>query len=269
VTRTGIKRLFIASVAMAGLTAGGAVACGPDTDCRVGERSYRIVMPEGGAQGAIVFAHGYRGSADAEMRNPALTGLAAELGVAVAAVQAAGPDWQLPGAPGSGARAGLDETAYFDAVAADMKQRFGIDRTQTVVAGFSSGAMMVWHLACQRGGVYAGYVPMSGTFWEPVPQSCPGGPVNLIHYHGAQDPVVPLAGRQIKDAHQGDVNAAVEMMARVGGFQPVAVAPEEGLDCTRREDAAGHLLELCLFEGKHEMRVGYLVRAWRALMGRG
>ena len=67
--------------------------------------------------------------------------------------------------------------------------------------------MMVWHLACYRGASFAGFAPMSGTFWEPVPETCPTGPVNLIHYHGTKDPVVPLTGRQIdpgRDAHHAE-----------------------------------------------------------------
>lgn len=50
-----------------------AFACGPDTNCQLGDRHYRIAMPEGhdGVThfGAIVFAHGYRGSARGAMRN--------------------------------------------------------------------------------------------------------------------------------------------------------------------------------------------------------
>jgi len=255
------------AAALIGLVAAQAGACGADSDCLIGDRSYRILMPEGSARGAILFVHGYRGNAGNEMRNPALTGLARKLGVAFVAAQAAGPEWQVPGVPSDDAQPGIDEPAYFDAVAADLAAQFGIERAQTVVAGFSSGAMMVWHLACQRGDVYAGYVPMSGTFWDPIPQACPGGPVNLIHYHGAQDPVVPLAGRQIKDGHQGDVSVAFDMMTRVGGYRPVAAEPEAGLDCTRRMDDAGHRLELCLFEGKHQFRAGNIRRAWEAFQG--
>lgn len=255
------------AVAVTILAGHGAQACGPETDCVIGTRSYRVVLPEQTPAGAIVFVHGYRGSAAGVMNNKALTGLADELGIAFVAADAAGPEWQVPGVPSDDAQPGIDEPAYFDAVAADLAARFGIDRAQTVVAGFSSGAMMVWHLACQRGGAFAGYVPMSGTFWEPVPETCPAGAVNLIHYHGAQDPVVPLAGRQIKDARQGDVRAAFEMMVRVGDYRPVTGAAEDGLDCTQRVDDAGHRLELCLFDGKHELRPGNIVRAWQAFLG--
>jgi polyhydroxybutyrate depolymerase len=261
----GVPRAALA-LALALAAAPEAMACGRDSDCALGDRSYRIVLPErrgqAGPPGAILFVHGYRGTAEGVMRNAALTGLADELGVAFVAVQAAGPEWNLPGVPSVDARAGVDELAYFDALAADLTARFGIDRARVLVAGFSSGAMMVWHLACQRGGAYAGYAPMSGTFWAPVPEACPGGPVNLIHYHGAQDPVVPLAGRQIKDGRQGDVREALATMARSGAYRPAEAVQEEGLDCRKREDGAGHRLELCLFQGQHELRVRHIARAW-------
>lgn len=268
---TGTRCLLLLASALIVATATGlaapAVACGPESDCALGGRGYRVALPEGPPRGAIVFVHGYRGTAAGAMANKALTGLAGELGVALVAAQAAGPEWNIPGVPSVDAREGVDELAYFDALAADLQARFGIAPDRVLVAGFSSGAMMVWQLACQRGGVFAGYVPMSGTFWEPIPEACPGGAVNLIHYHGRQDPVVPLAGRQIKDGHQGDVRAAMAMMARSGAYHPAQAAPEASLDCTRQDDDAGHRLELCLFEGKHELRVGNLRRAWEAILG--
>ena len=48
---------------MLALLPSGAFACGPDTDCQVGDRIYRIAMPDGVQNpGALVFSHGYRGA---------------------------------------------------------------------------------------------------------------------------------------------------------------------------------------------------------------
>ena len=67
-----------------------AVACGPDTDCQIGARHYRIAMPEGHdgvtQVGAIVFAHGYRGSARGVMRNMNMRKMVSEMGLALIAV---------------------------------------------------------------------------------------------------------------------------------------------------------------------------------------
>jgi polyhydroxybutyrate depolymerase len=262
-------RVALAAVALAAVASTAAQACGRDTDCVVGDRSYRIALPEdhdaAKPLGAIVFVHGYRGTAAGVMRNKALIALASDLDVALIAAQAAGIEWNLPGVPSVDAHEGVDELAYFDAVVADAARRFAIDPARVVVAGFSSGAMMVWHLACYRGSAFAGFVPMSGTFWEPIPRTCPGGAVNLIHYHGREDPIVPLHGRPIKDARQGDVFEAVRLMERVEGYRPAEIEQPDGLDCSRSVNGEGKLLELCLFTGKHQMKAKNLRRAWRLI----
>jgi polyhydroxybutyrate depolymerase len=262
-----MRDALVSTIALAAIATPAAEACGRDTDCVIGDRSYRIAFPEGhdGTTpiGAIVFTHGFRGTARGVMRNKALTALASELGVAFIAAQADGPEWIIPGIPSSDLRQGVDELAYFDTLIEDVTTRSAIDRTRLVVSGFSSGAMMVWHLACYRGAAFAGFVPMSGTFWEPVPKHCPTGPVNLIHYHGTEDPVVPLTGRPIGDAHQGNVSEAIEMLARTGGYRPVEARQTPELQCSKQVEGDGKLLELCLFPGKHQLKARHLARAWR------
>ena len=262
-----LRVALIPAIALVAIAAPEAQGCGRETDCVIGERAYRIVFPEGhdGTTpiGAIVFSHGYRGTTNGVMRNKALTGLADKLGVAFIAAQADGPEWVIPGIPSHDHREGVDELAYFDALIADVTARFAIDPSRLVASGFSSGAMMVWHLACYRGALFKGFVPMSGTFWEPVPETCPSGAVNLIHYHGREDPTVPLTGRQIKDAHQGNVFEAIEMIARGSGYRPAEAGEGTGLECSRQVTEGGKLLELCLFTGKHQLKTRHLVRAWR------
>jgi polyhydroxybutyrate depolymerase len=262
-----IMRMLIPAAIAVATTTSWALACGRDTGCMVGDRSYRIVLPDtydGDAPiGAIVFAHGYRGTARGIMRSKGLTGLSNNLGVAFIAAQADGPEWIIPGIPSSDHRPGVDDLAYFDALIADASTRFAIDPARLVASGFSSGGMMTWHLACYRGAAFNGFVPMSGTFWAPVPQNCPSGPVDLIHYHGDADPVVPLGGRPIGDAHQGDVQEAIALISRIGGYQPVETEPTPGLDCTRQVNGDGKLLEFCLFAGKHQLKAMHLAHAWR------
>lgn len=264
-----LASVAISSLAIAALAPSSGSACGRDTDCQIGDRSYRIFLPVG-HDGitpipAVVFAHGYRGNAAGIMGNESLIALASELGFALVAAQAAGPEWNIPNIPSVDALSGIDELDYFDALSADLAARFSLDPARIVVSGFSSGAMMVWHLACYRGDFYLGFVPMSGTLWEPLPATCPTVPDNLIHYHGREDPIVPLGGRQIKDAHQGDVMQAIALIARLSDY--VAVPPENsvGAECARQIDGKHRLLELCLFTGKHEMRLDHLARAIRSI----
>lgn len=247
-----------------------ASACGPDTDCRIGERLYRVVLPSVATsqapQRAVIFVHGYMGSAKNVLRKKELVAVAIKHGAAFVAAQASGIEWNVPGVPSVDAKPGVDEVKYFDRVAADLKQRFRIRRQDIIVSGFSSGAMMVWHLACQKGDAFAGFVAFSGTFWKPLPKNCPLHSINLIHYHGKSDTIVPIHGRRIKDGYQGDVYEAIKLFVRSGKFGPEKSQNYSGLDCKHRGNATGNILELCLFAGGHELRPSYLESAWRKLM---
>lgn len=245
-----------------------ASACGPDSDCAHGERHYRIRMPEGhdGARiGALVYAHGYRGSAQGAMRNGALESLARDLGVALIAAKSAGADWAIPGVPSHSEIPGADELAYFDAVIADATARFPIDPERIVVAGFSAGGMMVWNLICYRGDRFAGFIPMAGTFWRPEPERCPSPPARVVHIHGDADRIVPLGGRPIGSAHQGDVPRVLATYAAQHDLGPPRRTRSGDLLCEERTGPGGALLSFCQFPGGHAFRTSDLRYAWERL----
>lgn len=230
-------------------------------------------MPEGHdgttPVGAILFAHGYRGSARAVMSNKSLAEAASRLGVALIAVKSAGDDWSIPNAPSHATIKGVDELAYIDAVLADVSDRFAIDQTRLMASGFSAGGMMVWNLACNRPQSFAGFVPIAGTFWAPVPDSCDLPVANIIHIHGDADPVVPLNGRPIGDARQGSVGEALDMYGRFGAFGPVSAFSQDGFTCRDRVSLDGDLLRFCLFPGGHSFQSRLIEMAWQMFADRG
>ncbi len=248
------------------LWAGTAGACGADTDCMIGDRSYRIALPDGydgGPVGAIVFAHGYGGSAAGTMRNGSFRRLANDLGVALIAAQGVDGDWRIPGTPHDGAMSGEAEYAYFDALMDDAGARFGVDPDRTLMIGFSAGGMMTWELACRRSTLFAAFMPMSGTFWDPVPETCDGPPASIIHTHGTADTTVPMSGRAIGSARQGDLAAAFEMYGAFGGFETEpTMQTVQDMDCRMRTNDAGQILDLCLFDGGHSFRLASVAWAW-------
>lgn len=247
------------------------LACGAETDCDVGERSYRITLPEtppaGKKVGAILYVHGYRGKAARVMKHKGLLRAANELGVAFIAAQSHGDDWSIPGAPTQSVDRQVDELAYFEAVVDDVEKRFPIDRNRLLVTGFSAGGMMVWNLACDRPDLFTGFVPMSGTFWRPIPETCAGAPVNLFHYHGTGDQIVPLKGRPVADTHQGDVWKAAALLMRDGKYTPFDDVPaDEGLDCRRgRANHGRKIFDVCLHDGKHMFQSSFIRRSWKIL----
>lgn len=246
--------------------------CGVEIPCRIAGGEYRIRFPrdwDGKTPlGTIVFLHGWRGSAEGEMRNQAWARLADRLGVAFVAPQGEGGTWSYPGAP----RQLRNEFKFFEALVEDLTQRFALRRDRMMATGFSMGGSMVWNIACHRGELFAGYAPVAGAFWDPVPQTCPSNVPALFHVHGTSDRTVPLEGRPIGDGwRQSDVAESLAVWQDKAGLPRdfPAAAPAQGLACQRQETTAGPgLLEVCLHTGGHAVRAEWVERAWRALGNR-
>lgn len=230
-----------------------AMACGVDSDCVVGDRTYRISMPEGVKDpvGAVVWAHGYRGTAAGAMRNKSLREMVHDRGLALIAAQGVQGSWDLPKGPGSFNSTGGFEFSYFDAVIKDASKRFGIDTSRLVASGFSAGGMMVWNLACAEPEMFAGFVPMSGTYWLEPPETCAAPAASIVHIHGDADTTVPLDGRAIRETRQGKVSEALRTYAAFGQFGPVKPVKAPAMRCERQTNAQDDILEFCLFEGGH------------------
>lgn len=262
-TTTILLRLVLFALA---LFPGAALACGPDSDCVVGDRTYRIAMPEGhdgtAAVGAIVFSHGYRGSARGLMRNGNLRRMVSDMGLALIGLKSKDDDWVLPNSPQHMDSDGSTEFTYVDAVLDHAATNFAIDRDRMMATGFSAGGMMTWNLACARPESFAGFAPISGTFWLEAPQTCARPVASVIHIHGDADPTVPLSGRPILQTHQGDVMEALEMYAKFGNFDVVSPQKTDRLDCKRQRNPQGAILDFCTFEGGHSFRSEYLKYAW-------
>jgi polyhydroxybutyrate depolymerase len=238
-----------------------ATGCGPDSDCMVGDRSYRIALPSDpdiAPRGALIFAHGYRGSAAGAMRNGSLRRMAFDEGFAFLALQGVRGTWDLPFGPGTRSSTGAAEFAYVDAVLADAQARFGIDPAQSVLSGFSAGAMLTWTLACSHTGGIPAFISVSGTFWQRPPDTCVNPAVSIVHLHGDADRTVPLDGRPIGDTQQGKVTDALSFYAAFGGFGDMREVSEGDLTCRQRRNAEGAILDFCLFPGGHSLRTEHL-----------
>lgn len=244
------------------LTAPAAYACGADSNCPVGDRHYRITMPDGHdghtPVGALIWSHGYKGSAAGVMRNKGLRRMASEAGLALIAAQGVNGTWDLPYGPRTFESTGAAEFAYFDAVIADVVAHHQIDADRIIASGFSAGGMMVWNLACSHPEKFAGFVPMSGTFWLKPPEACSGPAQSIVHIHGDRDRTVPLKGRPIGETKQGEVHDALALYKTFGGFGPAQDAQTDTLACENRSNADGEVLDFCLFEGGHSFSTKHL-----------
>lgn len=268
--RLGAVAAALSAFAVIALSGQETLACGQTSDCQVNGGFYRIHMPEGRAAdamvgekvGAIVFFHGHRGWAEGVMNNKALLKEADALGVALVAPHGMRRTWSFPGAPSKN----RDELAFVEAVTADMLARFPIREDRIMASGFSAGGSMTWSLACAGRGGFAGYAPVAGAFWIPLPEACARDrPLALFHVHGTSDRVVPLAGRPIGSiAHQGDTFKSFEVLLQ-GAMPPSRTLREGRFDCRRWSTGNRDELELCLHEGGHEFRSEWVSRGWRRL----
>lgn len=236
-------------IAAAILIAHPARACGPDTDCAVGERTYRIAAPDE-ARGAFVFLHGWRSTGAALMRNTALRDALAREGYALVAPQSVGEQWSLPNMPG-GQR--FDELPFLSALRQDLIDRHGIPPDSIVLGGFSAGAMATWDVACRQSELFDGYVAISGTYWKGPPQTCTSPGPNLLHIHGMSDRVVPYRGRPIGDTVQGDVGEALTDMRRTHNYGDARSFKGDRFGCTAQRSPQNRLLMECRHPGGHEM----------------
>jgi polyhydroxybutyrate depolymerase len=265
--------LAIAAALVAGLSAGPAAGTGcggADAPCAVDGGRYYAAAPLdwNGARPlpAVVFFHGYGGSGAATLSNDALRRTVHEAGYLFVAPDGAAGSWAHVGSP-SAAR---DELAFIDRVLADLARRWPLERERLLAAGFSQGGSMVWDLACYRSDAFAGFVAVAGAFWEPLPESCPGGPVRLRHVHGWADEVVPIEGRAIRQAFlQGDVIRGFALWRRHNrcAMPPDGRTAAGPLACRVWAGSCrrGGALQLCLHEGGHAFRSGWLADAIRWL----
>jgi polyhydroxybutyrate depolymerase len=250
--------------------------CPAGSGCSVASGSYRIVLPPqamaGRRVGAILYFHGYQGSAEEVIADPGLVTVARRLGVALIAPDGAGRSWSFPGSPATQ----RDEFAFVGQVLDDVATRFPIDSGRILASGFSQGGSMVWSLACRMPRRFAAFAPIAGAFWEPLPERCEAPRPPLIHVHGTSDTTVPLAGRALRSgARQGDVFKSLAVIAPGGcaaGWAEGARAGGSAGELTCRVatgcDGPGRL-ELCLHSGGHEAAAAWVERAWRLTMPAG
>ena len=231
-----------------------ALACGVGSDCVLdvpeagGKRVYRIDAASG-QRAALVFAHGYRGSARGVMRNRALRRAVAAEGYALVAAEALG-NWSLPNGPRPQR---FSEAPYMEALVDALVARHGIDRERIVLGGFSAGAMATWTMACRRPALFSGFLPIAGTYWRQPPAPCAGPAPTIVHIHGTKDRTVPLAGRAIGPTRQGRVDEAFAHMRQHGGFRPTGEHQAGRLGCQLERNERGRVLALCLHPGGHTL----------------
>lgn len=235
----------------------------PAAPCFAAGGEYLVAWPPAPARGAVMILHGHSGTAEMMLQVPALAPLLAR-GYALIA-----PQGELLGKGRHGgtwntrnSQKRRDDVAFLIGVADDAARRFGFERGEVILAGFSAGGAMTWRVACDAPGGFAAYAPVAGLLRRPLPERC-AGPVRMMHVHGWSDEIAPLEGRAIAGGRvtQGDLFTGLAMMRRTLGCardDPDSYAAAGDLLLRRWSDCApGGALAMGLHPGGHIMPKGW------------
>lgn len=96
-----------------------------------------------------------------------------------------GSDWNAGTCCGVAARNSVNDVQFVLAIIDSLATRFPINRRRVYIAGFSDGARMAYHLACDAASSIAAVAIVSGSLRDP--QCTPIRPVPLIAFHGTDD----------------------------------------------------------------------------------
>lgn len=254
--------------------------CQVEAPCVLEDGDYLLRFPENWdgttPLPAIVFYHGFRGSAEGVLKGRSLKTAFSDHGYLVIAPNGAiMPGRDVRAWPARHNPAFRDDVDFTRRMIADIQSRVPLDTTRLIASGFSAGGSMVWLLACEASQDFAAFVAISGTLRRPEPvDGCDGQPANMLHLHGYGDRTVPLEGRAIRDWHQGDVFINLDRQRHQNQCvsKPDSVDDrEESLRCRHWNDScqSGHVISFCLHQGGHGLTKGWAEKArlWVEALG--
>ncbi|MFT5786462.1 MAG: polyhydroxybutyrate depolymerase [Ascidiaceihabitans sp.] len=262
------RRLFATLFALTlSTTFASAQDCGDaDTPCVIDGGTYHAIAPNTEPKGIVIFLHGGGGRGKSLLKS----------GMAKAAVKRGyvyvAPDGYHPNSrfirnwsvKANNSVFERDDVEFLTTVLADVRKRFNITATPTLLSGFSRGGSMVWDVACQMPNFATAYAPIAGAFWDDLPTAC-AAPVKLFHTHGWTDRTVPLEGRSFGGGAviQGDVWASLKVLRETNGCdkrQPEKNSFDGDMWFRHWTDCSGADIELMLHKGGHGVPKGWSAR---------
>lgn len=134
---------------------------------------------------------------------------------------------------------GSQDLAFVDAMVAKFETQLCVDKKRIFSVGFSMGAIMTLHIACNRSDVFRAVAPMSGQ----LPSPCPAGnPIAYWSSHGTNDTTIsPSQGQAARD----------EFVKR-NHCTSQASSPDADNCVTYQGCDQGYPVAWCTFSGQHE-----------------
>jgi len=185
-----------------------------------------------------------------------------EAGFVVAYPNVALTDWALGCDCTDADFSGINDVSFISKVIEELENHLGIDRNRVFVVGYSQGALMAHHLACELPGWLAGAASVAATMLEPVADRCsPGMPVPTLFIHGSEDTQFPadgLIGQGVSSLSIVETLGTWSQINGCSGNPAVELVPDTANDGTTVQewtypgcDPGGDLLYYSVLGGGH------------------
>jgi polyhydroxybutyrate depolymerase len=162
-----------------------AQACHDEIPCRLGDRSYHVLEPDGWdgmtPLPVMMHFHGWARTGVVVVNHGRIAGATRPRGVLLVAPNGRNKTWDFwfPDSP---------DTAFADAVLADVAKRYPIDPAQIFVSGYSYGSAMAWRFACESTTPLRALLAVAGALTPD--ETCAQAPLEVRHTHGLDDRVL-------------------------------------------------------------------------------
>ncbi|MFT5684865.1 MAG: polyhydroxybutyrate depolymerase [Myxococcota bacterium] len=227
--------------------------------CAIDEGDYEAWLPadwDGTSPlPAFLYIHGYGGSPAQLSGDDAAMASLSEAGMLVLIPESSNGSWDVRLSSET-----RDDLGFFIAILDVAESCWGVDESRIYVSGFSIGGSMAHQLACNHDAVTAA-APISGTFWNPIPESCPVSPIPIRHTHGLSDSTWPYEGQQFSpDAVQGAAEDGVALWLAHNNAPDVTTTETDGEETCTVWGAGEAEVRLCTHDGGHTRVDGWADR---------
>lgn len=160
-------------------------ACGGETPCKVGDRSYHLLAPDDWdgetALPVMMHFHGWQRQGSLVIRHDRIASATRKRGVLLVAPNGARKTWDFW-------RHETPDVGFAEAVLDDVAKHYPVDPERIYVSGYSFGAAMAWRFVCESGNDVTALLAVSGSIDQR--ETCPEAPVEVRHVHGLDDTVM-------------------------------------------------------------------------------
>ena len=111
----------------------------------------------------------------------------------------------------------VDDSAYLDAVIAQVRSQYDVDPKRIFIVGHSNGGFMAYRMACDHADEIAAIVSLEGATFDDPADCTPSEPVSTLEVHGRSDTTIFYDGGSIVGRTYPGAQETVETWATYDG----------------------------------------------------